>query len=145
MMIIVSACLAGVECRYNGEAFAIPEVVELVKRGQAIPVCPEVLGNLPIPRIRAEKRNERVFSEDGHNLTDQFLKGAQIAVNIAKEAGCKKAILKSKSPSCGCGWIYDGSFSGKLIKGDGIFCSLVKKEKIAVYTEDEIITDSTLL
>jgi len=138
MMIIVSACLAGVECRYNGQAFPIPMVIDMVKKGQAIPLCPEILGNLPTPRLSAEQCDGRIVSKDGHDVTDAYRTGAEIALHIAKLVGCKKAILKSRSPSCGCGTIYDGTFSGILIQGDGVFCTLLKKENIEVYTEDHI-------
>ncbi|MBU2703842.1 putative protein YbbK (DUF523 family) [Sporomusaceae bacterium BoRhaA] len=137
-MIIVSACLAGVECRYNGQEFSIPKIIEMVKKGQAISLCPEILGKLPTPRLSAEQYDGRIFSSDGQDLTNQYLAGAKVALNIARLVGCKKAILKSKSPTCGCGKIYDGTFSGKLINGDGIFCKFLKEENIEVYTENEI-------
>jgi uncharacterized protein YbbK (DUF523 family) len=137
-VIIVSACLAGVKCRYNGQAFSIPEIIELVKKGQAIPLCPEILGKLPIPRLSAEQCDGGIFSRDGQDLTKEYIAGAKVALNIARLVGCKKAILKSKSPTCGCGKIYDGTFSGKLINGDGIFCEFLKEENIEVYTENEI-------
>lgn len=137
-MIIVSACLAGVECRYNGQAFPIPMVIEMVKKGQAISLCPEILGNLPIPRLSAEQCGRKIFSSDGHDVTIEYVTGAKIALDIAKLVGCKKAIVKSKSPTCGCGMIYDGTFSGKLIKGEGVFSKMLKQENIEVYTEDEL-------
>ena len=137
-MIIVSACLAGVECRYNGQGFSIPKIIEMVKKGQAIALCPEILGNLPTPRLSAEQCDRRIISRDGQDLTNEYIAGAKIALNIAKIVGCKKAILKSKSPTCGCGMIYDGTFSGKLIEGDGVFCKLLQEENIEVYTEDKI-------
>lgn len=138
-MIIVSACLAGVECRYNGQAFSVPVVIEMVKKGQAIPVCPEILANLPIPRCSVEQRDGRIFSKEEQDLTTEYEAGAKIALQIAQLVGCKKAILKSKSPTCGCGKIYDGTFSGKLMAGDGIFCTLLKKENIVVCTEHELV------
>jgi len=138
IVIIVSACLAGVECRYNGQAFPIPVVIDMVKKGQAIPLCPEILGNLPTPRLSAEQCGRKIFSSDDHDLTVEYVTGAKIALRIAKLVGCKKAILKSKSPTCGCGMIYDGTFSGKMIEGDGIFCKMLKGENIEVYTEDDI-------
>lgn len=137
-MIIVSACLAGVECRYNGQAFPIPLVIEMVKQGQAIPLCPEMLGHLPTPRPCAEQCDGKVFSRDGHDVTTEYVTGAKIALGIAKLVGCKQAIVKSKSPTCGCGRIYDGTFSGKIIGGDGIFAGMLKQENIEVYTEDEM-------
>jgi len=137
-MKIVSACLAGVKCRYDGSSKPCQKVIELVKKGDAIPVCPEQLGGLSTPRIASEQRGNKVFNKEGKDLTREFEKGAQEALNIAKMAGCKEAILKSKSPSCGSGLIYDGSFSGNLIKGDGVFAKLLKDNKIKVMTEDEI-------
>ena len=140
-MIIVSACLAGVECRYNGQAFPIPAVIEMVKRGLALPICPEVLGGMPTKRPPAEQRKGRVFSADGQEFTTEFVTGAQISLQIALLIGCKEAILKSRSPSCGCGMIYDGSFSGQLVSGDGIFCKLLKESGIKTCTEEEIMAD----
>ena len=137
-MKLVSACLAGVKCRYDGSAKPCKKVIELVKKGQAIPVCPEQLGGLPTPRIASEQKGNKVFNKEGKDLTKEFEKGAQEALNIAKIAGCKEAILKSKSPSCGFGLIYDGSFTGTLIKGDGVFAELLKANNIKVMTEEEI-------
>lgn len=137
-MIIVSACLAGVECRYNGQAFLVPQVMTMVKKGLAIPLCPEVLGGLPTPRLTAEQQEGRIISRAGEDITDYYMAGAKIALGIAQLVGCKKAIVKSKSPSCGCGMIYDGTFSGNLIVGDGVFCKMLKEENIEVYTENEI-------
>jgi uncharacterized protein YbbK (DUF523 family) len=136
-MIIVSACLAGVQCRYNGQGFPIPEVTELVKKGRALPLCPEILANLPTPRSNVEQCAGRFLAHDGKDLTSEFIAGARIALTIAKLVGSKIAILKSKSPTCGCGLIYDGTFSGNLIEGDGVFCAFLKDEKIKVYTEDQ--------
>lgn len=137
-MIIVSACLAGVKCRYDGKANPSDKVNELVKEGKAVLVCPEQLGGLTTPRPTAEKVGERVLTKDGVDVTPQFIKGAKESLKIAKENGCNEAILKSKSPSCGCGKIYDGTFSGKLIDGDGIFTELLKKNNINVSSEEEI-------
>jgi uncharacterized protein YbbK (DUF523 family) len=138
IVIIVSACLAGVECRYNGKAFPIPMVVDMVRKGQAMPLCPEILGNLPIPRLSAEQCDGKIFSSDGYDVTVDYVTGAKIALRIAKLVDSKKAILKSKSPTCGCGMIYDGTFSGKLIAGEGVFSKMLKQENVEVYTEDEI-------
>jgi len=140
-MIIVSACLAGVECRYNGQASPIPEVIELVKRGKALPICPEVLGGMPTKRPPAEQCDGRIFAVDGQEYTDEFITGAQIGLKIALLVGCKEAILKARSPSCGCGQIYDGSFSGQLIPGDGIFCKFLKEHGIRTCTEEKFGTN----
>lgn len=136
-MIIVSACLAGVKCAWNGDARPCQQVIDLVKRGEAIPVCPEQLGGLTTPRPPAEQKGGRVFTRDGEDVTTEFERGARAALRIAKLAGCKEAILKSKSPSCGSGKIYDGTFSGKLIDGDGVFAKLLKKD-MKVLTEEEL-------
>jgi len=137
-MIIVSACLAGINCRWDGQARPSLKVIKLVKQGKAIPVCPEQLGGLTTPRTPAEQKGNKVFTKDGKDVTSQFKRGANEALKIAKLANCQGAILKAKSPSCGCGKIYDGSFCGKLIKGDGVFAKLLKKNKIKVFTEEEI-------
>lgn len=137
-MLIVSACLAGVECRYNGSAFPIPVIVKMVTKGIALPVCPEILGGFSIPRPPAEIRNGRIVLNTGEDVTEQFLSGAQAAFAIAAAIGCQKAIVKSKSPTCGCGRIYDGTFSATLIAGDGIFTKLLKEHGIEVLTEEDL-------
>lgn len=137
-MKIVSACLAGINCRYDGKSCENKKVVELVIKGEAIPVCPEQLGGLPTPREKHEINGKNVISESGKDRTREFLSGAQEALKIAKLAGCSQAILKSKSPSCGDGKIYDGTFSGKLVDGEGIFTKLLKQNKIDIKTEEEI-------
>ena len=138
-MIIVSACLAGVECRYNGLAYPIPEVIEMVKTCKALPLCPEILGGLPSPRHPSEQCQGRVICDDSTDVTEQFTRGARIAADIAALIGCKKAILKAKSPSCGCGKIYDGTFSHTVISGDGVFAKMLKEQGIDVCTEEDII------
>jgi len=137
-MKIVSACLAGINCRWDGESRHCQKVIELVKQGKAIPVCPEQLGGLPTPRIPQEQKENKVFRKDGVEVTTQFEKGAQKALKIALLANCDEAILKSKSPSCGSGKIYDGTFSGKLIDGDGVFAKLLKENNIKVVTENDL-------
>lgn len=137
-MLIVSACLAGVECRYNGSPFPVPAILNMVKKGTALPVCPEILGGLTIPRPPAEIRNGRIVLNTGEDVTEQFLRGAQTAFAIAAAIGCQKAVVKSKSPTCGCGRIYDGTFSGTLIAGDGIFTKLLKEHDIEVLTEEDL-------
>ncbi|QDR80977.1 DUF523 domain-containing protein [Sporomusa termitida] len=136
-MLIVSACLAGVQCRYNGQDFLIPEVAELVKTGQALPLCPEILAGLATPRPCVEQCGGRFLTIKGEDLTSEYRDGAKTALKIARLVGCKTAILKSKSPTCGCGVIYDGTFSGTLTAGDGILCTLLKQEKIKVCTENK--------
>ena len=136
-MLIVSACLAGIECRYNGEAYTVLQLEEMVRAGKALPLCPEIIGGLATPRAKAERQGETVVNELGEDVGAQFTQGAKSAVEIALLVGCRKAILKAKSPSCGCGRIYDGTFSGRLIDGDGIFCTLLKEKGIEVWTEED--------
>ncbi len=132
MMEVVSACLAGVICRYDGTAQEAPEVVEAVRQGKALPLCPEMLGGLSAPRQAAEIKAGRVVTKEGVDLTEAFQKGAEIATQMAILAGCRKAVLKARSPSCGCGQIYDGSFSGRLVEGDGLWAQALKKAGMEV-------------
>ena len=136
-MILVSACLAGEKCCYNGEALRCDSVVELVASGRAIAVCPEVLGGLPVPRPPAEIVAGRVLTRGGADVTEQFHSGALIGLELARQAGCGSAVLKARSPSCGAGQIYDGSFSGRLIAGDGVFAAMLKAAGIRVITEEQ--------
>ncbi len=127
-MAIVSACLAGVHCRFDCASKERADIVEMVRRGEAIPVCPEQMGGLTTPRPPAEHQTDgKVRSNLGEDVTDAYEFGAQEAVKMALLVGAKTAYLKSKSPMCGVGEIYDGSFSGKLIKGDGTFAKLLRK------------------
>ena len=137
-MKIVSACLAGINCTYRGDSNSNKKIIEMVEKGEAIPVCPEQLGGLPTPRIASEGKENKVFNKEGKDVTLEFNNGAKEALKIAKMINCKEAILKARSPSCGCGEIYDGTFSKKLIKGDGVFTKLLKENKIIVRTEEEI-------
>lgn len=142
-MYLVSSCLAGVNCRYDGKNSENKIIVELVKQGKAIPVCPEQLGGLQTPRICCEivmcnDDNKKVMSKDGQEFTKEFTKGAENILAIAKVIGIKKAILKSKSPSCGCGHVYDGTFSGKIIEGNGLAADLLIENGIEVYTENDL-------
>ena len=142
-MYLVSSCLAGINCRYNGGNSEHRTIVKLVNQGKAIPVCPEQLAGLSTPRtsceiVVCENGGIKVISEDGQDFTKQFSEGAEKALAIAKSIGIKKAILKSKSPSCGCGLIYDGTFSGKLIEGNGLTAELLIKNDIEVYTENNL-------
>jgi uncharacterized protein YbbK (DUF523 family) len=137
-MIVVSACLAGIKCNWEGKAKPCQKVIELVKQGKAITVCPETLGGLKFPRLPSEQKDGKVINKEGKDITQEFNKGAELALDITLKNKCNKAILKSKSPSCGCNLIYDGTFTGNLIKGDGIFTKLLKKNGIEVITEKEL-------
>lgn len=140
-MYLVSSCLAGLPVRYDGSDAKSKEVMELVKMGQAVLVCPEQLGGLPTPRPCCEMRLDdengaRVYTKEGRDVTEEFKLGAQKSLQLAKSFGIKKAILKSKSPSCGLGKVYDGTFSGKLVDGNGIFAKLLLDNGIEVKNED---------
>lgn len=139
-MILVSACLAGVACRYNGEAAPMEGASVLVEQGLAAAACPEVLGGLPVPRqpseIRETGRGRRVAAKDGTDVTGAFVAGAEKTLALCREKGVRHAVLKERSPSCGCGSIYDGSFSGALVPGDGITTALLKKQGIRIHPSD---------
>ncbi|MBI2521026.1 MAG: DUF523 domain-containing protein [Bdellovibrio sp.] len=131
-LIVVSACLAGVPCRYNCEARERAEVMQLLSEGRALPVCPEQLGGLPTPRPAAEVSGGKVITKNGIDVTDQYQAGAKAALFLALTAGANQAWLKSKSPMCGCGKIYDGAHTGTLTHGDGIFTTLLKKAGMTI-------------
>lgn len=132
-MILVSACLAGCNCKYNGKNSAIPEIEQLVEEGKALMVCPEVLGGLPTPRDPCEiievDGKRVVMSKTGEDVTEAFIKGAQKTLELAKEINPTLIILKSKSPSCGYGQIYDGTFTGTLKEGNGLTTELLLKNE----------------
>ena len=131
-MIIVSACLAGVNCNYKGRHSEEPSVVQLVREGRAIMVCPEQLGGITTPRPPAETKNGRVYTKNGVDVTEEFLRGAHEVLNICKKYNCQKAILKSRSPSCGYGKIHGGNFDGSLADGNGITAGLLSGQGIEV-------------
>jgi uncharacterized protein YbbK (DUF523 family) len=147
-MILVSACLCGINTRYDGRNNLNEKVARLLKEGKAVLVCPEQLGGLSTPRppheieagngARVLNGSCRVISVEGKDSTYEFIKGAQETLKIAKDIGAKQAILKAKSPSCGCGKIYDGTFSKNLIPGNGVTTELLLGNGIKVYTEEEI-------
>ena len=133
--ILVSACLLGCACRFDGRANYHEAINELRKKYHVIIVCPEVDGGLPIPRIPSEIMGDKVINQEGEDKTANFRKGAEIALAQAQKYGAKISILKAKSPSCGSGQIYDGTFSKTLIEGDGYTTRLLKKHGITVYNE----------
>lgn len=142
--LLISACLLGVECKYSGGSNALPEetIEKLRTRYRLIPVCPETAGGLPTPRDPSERLDERVVSCRGADVTAQFKKGAEAALTLARRYGCTTALMKEHSPSCGSGLIYDGSFSGKLVKGDGCAAELLKAAGVSVVGENvtELLT-----
>ena len=138
MKILVSACLLGTRCRYDGASKAHPEIAALAERHTLIPVCPEQLGGLPTPRTPAERLGARVVTKPGGDVTEQYLRGAEETLKLCKLLGCEAAVLKERSPSCGCEEIYDGTFSGTLTAGDGVTAEVLKAQGIAVYGESQI-------
>lgn len=148
MKILVSACLLGTNCKYSGGNNLTPKVLELMKEHTLIPVCPEQLGGLTTPRKPCEIQNgdgskvlagkARVLNNAGEDVTEQFVKGAQETLDIAKLYGCTAAILKANSPSCGCGTIYDGSFSHVKKEGSGVTAQLLLDNGMTVMTDNDI-------
>lgn len=142
--ILVSACLLGESCRYDGKSKPCERVMALKDTYNLIPVCPEVMGGLPTPRVPSEICGERVLMKDGRDVTENYNCGAQKALEIARQNACTVAILKEKSPSCGSGLIHNGLFDGRLVDGDGITTRLLKNEGIRVLGESEITEDFAL-
>ena len=146
-MYLISACLCGVNCKYNGKNNLNNRCLELLREEKAILVCPEQLGGLSTPREPAELIGNtrevlegidgKIISISGKDVTEEFLKGANETLKIAKAIGAKKAILKEGSPSCGCNFIYDGSFSGNKIRGKGLTAYMLEREGIKVISEKE--------
>ena len=137
-MILVSACLAGYRCRYDGKIVPDAETVALLKAGKAIPVCPEMMGGLTCPRVPSERTadDSRVITKEGGDVTEAFRTGAEETLRMARLYGCTQTILKAKSPSCGVGQIYDGTFSGTLRTGFGVTAQLLRENGIAVLVKD---------
>lgn len=138
MNILVSACLLGAACKYSGGDNLCPALVDTLQKGghTAVPVCPEIYGGLPTPRPPAERKGDRVVTEAGTDVTAQYKKGAAEALKLARINGCRTAVLKANSPSCGCGTVYDGSFSHRKIPGDGVAAQALKEAGLRVCTEE---------
>lgn len=152
--ILISACLLGMPCRYDGNSKPLPQLVELIKQKQIIiPFCPEIQGGLSIPRLPAEivdgdgavvlNGKARVINENGEDYSEQFLKGAAAVLRMAKELNPELIILKSKSPSCGIGEIYDGSFGRSLKQGHGVTAALLKQANFRLCSEVEFLNGIT--
>lgn len=140
--LLVSACLLGISSRYDGRSKrAIDESVlnALLEKYDPVPFCPEIYGGLPTPRVPSERVGSRVVMKDGTDVTENYAKGAQQTLLLCKLLGIKKALLKERSPSCGKGEIYDGSFTGALTERDGVTAELLLSEGIEVYTESEAL------
>ncbi len=147
-MKLCSACLLGIKCAWDGEDRYNERVIELARKEVLVPVCPEQLGGLSTPRVPQEIQNGtgddvlngkgKVLNKNGDDVTQYFIKGAYEVLKIAKLLGIREFIAKQKSPSCGCGKTYDGSFTGTLIEGDGVTTALLKKHGIKVISEEDL-------
>lgn len=138
MKVLVSACLLGVSCRYDGQSKAYPLVEELCRRHEVVPMCPEQLGGLPAPRTPAERQGGRVVTKTGGDVTEQYLRGAAEVVRLARLLGCSVAVLKERSPSCGSGTVYDGTFTGTLTDGFGTAAEALRAADIRVLGESQL-------
>lgn len=137
-MILVSACLAGVACRYNGTSSCIPWIKALVEANKAVAICPEVLAGLPTPRKSIERSaSGKLITAEGEDFTDICIRGVKLACTLAAQHHCSEAILMQRSPTCGVGLIYDGSFSGKLIPGYGLFAEALIESGIPVLSAED--------
>ena len=137
MRLLISACLLGTCCRYDGASKPHPLAAALAQQHQLVPVCPEQLGGLPTPRPPAERREDRVVTKTG-DVTAQYRRGAEEALRLCRTLHCEAAVLKERSPSCGHGQVYDGTFSGVLTQGDGVTAELLAAHDIPVYGESQL-------
>ena len=135
--ILISACLLGVRCRYDGGSKPQEPILRLMEKYTLIPVCPEQLGGLPTPRLPSERIGAQVVMKDGTDVTAAYRRGAEEALRLARQFGCRRAVLKERSPSCGHGVIHNGLFNGGLVEGDGVTAELLLQNGIAVYGESE--------
>lgn len=135
---MISACLLGCCCRYDGASKPHPLAAELAQRYDLVPVCPEQLGGLPTPRPPAERQGDRVMTRDGRDVTEAYRRGGEEALRLCRLLGCEAAVLKERSPSCGYGSIHDGTFSGGLTAGNGVAAQMLAAEGIPVYGESQI-------
>ena len=145
--ILISGCLLGAKVRYNAEHKLIEHALvnQWIKEGRFISVCPEMAGGLPTPRPPAEMTNLRVLTKQGVDVTAEFQKGADIALKLCQQHGVKLAILKARSPSCGNEAIYDGTFSGRTIPGQGVTAALLTEHGIRVFNEDQLLDAANFL
>lgn len=136
--LLISACLIGENCKYNGSNNLIDKLDFLKEKYILIPVCPEQLGGLSTPRVPSEIKDGNVFNAIGEDVTNAFLKGAKAALRIAEDNNCKFGLLKERSPSCGVNFIYNGDFNGKCIKGTGITAKLLRNAGMNIFSEEEV-------
>ena len=135
MRLLISACLLGCRCRYDGASKPQPWLAALAERHELVPVCPEQMGGLATPRPPAERQGDRVVTKEGADVTAQYRRGAEEALRLCRLFHCQAALLKERSPSCGCGSVYDGTFTGVLTAGDGVTAELLRAEGVPVYGE----------
>lgn len=138
MRLLVSACLLGVGCRYDGQSNQLPQLEQLLKQHTCIPVCAELFGGLPTPRVPAERQGNRVVTRDGDDVTEAFVRGTAEVLRLADLYHCRAALLKERSPSCGSGQIYDGSFTGTLTDGWGTAAALLREHGVCVVGESRL-------
>ena len=138
--VLISACLLGDNVKYSGGNNLTPELVTMLEKYNVkiVKICPECFAGLPIPRVPSEIREDKVFSKDDRDITEEFLSGAEKTYQIAKRKQVDFAILKERSPSCGSSFIYDGSFSGKVIEGQGLTAKKLSKENIIIFSEENL-------
>ena len=136
--VLVSACLLGIACRYDGGAKSVASLEALLERAELIPFCPEQLGGLPTPRMPSERRGARVFNREGADVTDAFERGSVQALKLAQLFGAEYALLKARSPSCGNLEIYDGTFSGRTIPGQGVAATALEEAGLALFNETQL-------
>ena len=136
--LLISACLLGRNCKYNGGNNYTPLTEALKERYELVPVCPECLGGLPIPHEPSERVGDRVLSRTGEDVTEAFRRGAEKTLETAEKHGAALALLKERSPSCGFGAVYDGTFTGTVVPGDGVAAELLAKNGVAVYGESRV-------
>ena len=139
--VIISACLLGLKVRYDGKSKENEDILSLINDFEFIPVCPEVFGGLPTPRVPSEIKDGKVINKDVIDVTSNYLRGAEETLRLCKIYNVDTVVFKSKSPSCGKGLIYDGTFSGNLVHGNGITTDYLLKNGIKVYSEDEFIKE----
>lgn len=136
--LLISTCLLGINCKYNGGNNYCCEVEKLKKYYHLIPVCAENLSGLPIPRVPAERKGSQIINKKGEDVTEQFNRGASEVLKLARFFHCRSAVLKERSPSCGFGEIYDGTFTGTTITGNGVLAELLSENGISIYGESRI-------
>ena len=136
--ILISSCLLGLFCRYDGKPVHFPHITALMDRFHLIPICPETMGGMGTPRNPCERMGNKVFDSSGKDVTSYLEAGASEALKLARLYDCKYAILKDRSPSCGYGKVYDGSFRNKLIVGNGVTADLLAENGLTVFGESMI-------